>query len=108
MKKNLRIKEGERKMNNNYYIVRGRDSGVFFGKIKERTGQEITMTEVRNIWYWDGAATILQLASEGTKNPDNCKFTMTINEIVLLDAIEIIPCTDSAVKSIKEVSEWKR
>ena len=92
----------------NYYIVRGNNSGVFFGKIKERNGSEVTMTEVRRLWYWDGAASISQLAQEGTVRPDNCKFTMTVDEIIVLDAIEIDKCTDKAIKSIKEVAEWKR
>lgn len=32
------------------YIVRADRAGVFFGKIKERNGDEITMTDVRRIW----------------------------------------------------------
>ena len=90
-----------------YYIVRGSNSGVFFGKIKERAGQEVTLTEVRCLWHWSGAASIIQLAAEGTKKPNDCKFTMSVDELVITDAIEIIPCTDIAVKSIKEVKEWK-
>jgi len=90
-----------------YFIVRGSRSGVFFGRIKERSGQEVVLTDVRCIWYWSGAASIIQLAAEGTKTPDNCKFTMSVDELVITDAIEIIPCADMAVKSIKEVKEWK-
>ena len=95
-------------MDNKYYIVRGKDSGVFFGKIKEKKGQEVTLTEVRNIFYWDGAASILQLASEGVTNPGDCKFTVTVDAIEILDAIEIIPCTEKAIEIIKGVKEWKR
>ena len=40
------------------YIVRGDRSGVFYGEIKERKGQEVTMTNVRRLWYWDGANSI--------------------------------------------------
>lgn len=90
-----------------YYIVRGDKSGVFAGNIKERNGQEVTMTNVRGIWYWDGAATIAQLAVEGTKKPQNCKFTLTVPEITILDAIEIIPCSAAAEESIKGVAVWK-
>lgn len=49
-------------MNKNIYIVRGKDSGVFFGEIAERNGQEVLMKNVRRLWYWDGAASISQLA----------------------------------------------
>lgn len=90
-----------------YYIVRCDRAGVFAGNIKERNGREITMTNVRRIWSWFGAATLSQLAAEGTKTPNECKFSMSVPEIVLLEAIEIIPCTEEAEKSIKGVKEWK-
>lgn len=90
-----------------YYIVRGDRSGVFFGNIKERNGREVTLENVRRLWYWSGASSISQLAKEGTKCPQNCKFTVTVDEILVLDAIEIDKCSAKAVKSIKEVSEWR-
>ena len=34
-------------------------------------------------------------------------FTVTLDEIVITDAIEIIPCTDKAIASIEGVREWK-
>ena len=94
--------------NENFYIVRGDRSGVFFGNIKERNGKEVTMTNVRRLWYWDGAASISQLAQEGTVRPSQCKFTVTVEEILVLDAIEIDKCSEKAIRSIKEVAEWKR
>ena len=90
------------------YIVRCDRSGVFYGEIEERNGGEIKMRNVRCIWYWDGAATLLQLAAEGTTKPKECKFTMTIDSLEVLDAIEIIPCTAEAIKSIEGVKEWKK
>lgn len=90
------------------YIVRGNRSGVFFGEIKERKGQEVVMTNVRRLWYWDGAASISQLAQEGTVAPENCKFSVTVDEILILDTIEIDKCTEEAIKSINGGKEWKR
>ena len=90
------------------FIVRCDRSGVFYGEIEERNGREIKMRNVRNLWYWDGAATLLQLAAEGTTRPDNCKFTMTVDSLEVLDAIEVISCTDRAIESIEAVKEWKR
>ena len=91
-----------------YYIVRGDKSGIFAGNIKERNGREVTMTDVRRLWYWSGACSISQLALDGTANPEDCKFTVTLDEITILDAIEIIPCTNKAEKSIRGVAEWKK
>lgn len=90
-----------------YYIVRADRAGVFAGNIKERNGGEVTMTNVRRIWYWDGAASLSQMAVEGVKKPQNCKFTVTVPEMTILGVIEIIPCTDEAEKNIKGVPEWK-
>lgn len=89
-------------------IIRGDRSGVFFGTLAEKQGQEVVLTGCRRLWYWDGACSISQLAVDGTKDPGSCKFTVTVDEIVILDAIEIIPCTDKAVKSIEGVKEWKK
>lgn len=90
-----------------YYIVRSDRAGVFAGNIKERNGDEVTMTNVRRIWYWDGAASLSQMAVEGVKKPLNCKFTVTVPEMTILGVIELIPCTDEAEKNIKGVPEWK-
>lgn len=90
------------------FIVRCDRAGVFYGEIEERNGREVKMRNVCCLWYWDGAATLLQLAAEGTKAASNCKFTMTVDSLEVLDAIEIIPCTAEAIKSIEGVEEWKR
>ena len=89
-------------------IVRGDRSGVFFGTLVAKEGQEVELENCRRLWYWDGAASISQLATDGTTAPRSCKFTVTVSSIVIMDAIEIIPCTDKAVKSIEGVSLWRR
>lgn len=90
------------------YIVRCNRSGVFYGEIESRNGQEVTMHNARCLWYWDGAASLLQLAKDGTSEPRNCKFTVYVDELTVVDAIEILPCTSESVKSIEGVSEWRR
>lgn len=90
------------------YIVRCDRSGVFYGEIESRNGQEVTMRNARCLWYWDGAASLLQLAKEGTTEPRNCKFTVYVDELTVVDAIEVLPCTDKAITSIEGVSEWRR
>ncbi len=94
-------------MEQQYYIVRADRAGVFFGQIESRTGSEVTMRNVRRIWYWDGANSISQLAVDGTKRPRECKFTVAVESMTILGVIEVIPCTAKATKSISEVSEWK-
>lgn len=90
----------------NYVMVRTDSAGVFCGYMKERNGQEVTLLKARRIWYWEGAATLSQLAREGTKKPKECKFPCEVNEILLLDAVEILNMTERAQKSIAEVPVW--
>ena len=90
-----------------YYIIRADRAGVFFGQIESRNGDEVTMRNVRRIWYWEGANSISQLAVDGTAEPNNCKFTVTVEQMTILGVIEIIPCTEKATKSIMAVREWK-
>lgn len=89
-------------------IIRTEKAGVFFGEIKDRSGSEATIKNCRRLWYWDGAASLSQLAIEGTTSPRGCKFTVTVDEMTVLGVIEIIPCTDKAIESINNVPIWKR
>ena len=94
-------------MENKYVIVRGDRSGVFAGLLVSQEGQKVVLKECRRLWYWNGAASISQIAKEGVKSPGSCKFTVTVDEIAILDAIEIIPTTAAAEANIKAVREWK-
>lgn len=91
-----------------YVIVRTYSAGVFAGYLVSRKGKEVELATARRIWYWDGAASLSQLANEGTNKPENCKFPAPVVKVVLTEAIEVIDCTAAAVKSIQEVPEWKK
>lgn len=95
------------KTNSKYVIVRTYSAGVFSGELESRNGQEVVLRNARRLWYWDGAASLSQLAMEGVSKPENCKFPCEVDSVELLNAIEILPCTDKAIKSIKDVKVWK-
>lgn len=90
-----------------YVMCRTYSAGVFAGYLAERNGKEATLLNARRIWYWDGAASLSQLAMEGTKKPDKCKFPCEVQEVLLTEAIEIIPITDKAKESIASVPVWE-
>lgn len=94
-------------MNGKYVIVRGNRSGVFAGVLESLEGQKVVLSSCRRLWFWSGAASLSQIANEGVKNPRSCKFTVTVDSIAILDAIEVIPTTAAAEANIKAVSEWK-
>ena len=89
-------------------IVRANGAGVFFGELKEKNGTEVTMCNVRKLFYWDGAAAVEQLAVDGTSQPENCKFTTWVDEMIIDNVLQVIPCTEKAIKSLTEVKIWKR
>lgn len=92
---------------NKYVIVRTYSAGVFAGELVSRKKQEVVMKNARRLWYWSGAASLSQLAMEGVKNPNECKFPCEVNRVELLEAIEILDCTKQAIKSIKDVPVWE-
>lgn len=92
---------------NQKFIVRCDRAGVFYGEIISRNGREIEMRNVRQIWYWDGAENLLYMAKDGVSKPGKCKFTLPVESLILLEAIEVIPCTDKAVESLDAVKVWR-
>ena len=91
-----------------YCIIRTYSAGVFAGFVESRDGKEVVLKQARRLWYWNGAASLSQLAMEGVKKPNECKFPCEVNEITLTEAIEILPCTEEAYNSIKAVKVWEQ
>jgi hypothetical protein len=92
-----------------YCLIRGRDSGVFAGYVESvsEDGKQVVLLNARRLWYWDGAASLSQLAMEGVSKPENCKFPCEMAKVRITDVIEIINATDEAKASISEVAVWK-
>jgi hypothetical protein len=88
-------------------IVRCRNAGVHYGTMESRKGTEVTLVHARRLWYWDGAASLSELAVHGTKKPSTCKFSVITLRIEVLDACEVIYVQPDAVKNISAVPEWQ-
>ena len=91
-----------------YVICRTYSAGVFAGYLESRNGQEVVLRDARRLWYWDGAASLSQLAVDGTSAAKNCKFPVAVDRVELLQAIEILDCTAVAQESIRGVAIWKK
>ena len=91
-------------------MIRTYSAGVHFGYLSKRestlAGIEVTLINARRVYQWSGAMTLSQLAMEGSKNPESCKFTMEVSSIELI-AIEIIPITEMASENFKTIKVWK-
>ena len=90
----------------NWYLIRCNEAGVFFAHIAERRENEADLTDARRIWYWEGAASLSEMAVRGVKKPQACKFTVTVPSMTVMGIVEIIPCSEEAVRSIQGVKEW--
>jgi len=95
----------------NKSIVRTDRAGVFFGEVSDRqdtpAGVIVTISNCRRIWYWEGAASLSEMAVSGVRYPSRCKFPTPVESMTVMGVIEIIPCTEEAVKSIESVPVWK-
>ena len=102
------IKKSTLTISKDVVLVRTYSAGVHFGELVKRNEKEVTLKNARRIFYWDGAATLSQLAVDGTSAPTKCKSPCSVPEITLTEAIEIIPMTIKAIKSLNGVAIWAK
>ena len=91
-----------------YVIIRTYSAGVFAGELVSRKGKEAKLKNARRLWKWEGAASLSQLAQEGTSNPSGCMFPCEVDSVILTEVIEILSVTEKAKKIIKEVNIWRK
>lgn len=92
-------------------IIRADRAGAFYGTLTEVESNgdklQVELRDLRRLWYWEGACSLTQLAMEGVKFPEKCKFTPRQASAVIIGVIEIIPCSEAACNNIESVPEWK-
>ena len=88
-------------------MVRTYSAGVHYGYLKERNGKEVTLLNSVRVWYWSGAASLSQLAVDGSSKPNDCKLAIEVPEILLTEAIEIIPISEKAIINLNSIKKWK-
>ena len=86
-------------------IIRTYSAGVWFGRLKEKSGNEVILTEARRMYEWWARESISLsgVARYGIKQDDS-KICGELDS-VWLQAIEIIPVTGSAATSIRTAPE---
>ena len=110
MKKKTQAKRNKKTVTkkSRYVIARTYSAGVFAGTLVKKSGKEITLKNARRLWYWKGAASLSQLAMEGVKYPNECKFPCEVSKVELTELIELLDATPKAKKSISEVPIWEQ
>lgn len=94
------IKKGD------FVLIRTYSAGVHFGFLEEKTlyagGCEIRLSRSKRLWNWTGALSLSEVAMTGP-NISGSKIAETVDEIILPQAIEIIPISSkSTLNSLYE------
>ena len=82
-------------------LVRTYSAGVHIGTLKERNGKEVTLMNARRLWSWSGAFTLSAVATKGVDRKES-RISVAVPEILLTEAIEIIPISDGVDLSTTE------
>ena len=86
-------------------IIRTYAAGAWFGRLKEKAGEEVILTQARRMWRWwaKESISLSGVALHGIKQEDS-RIAGAIDS-VWLQAIEIIPISGTAAKSIRTAQE---
>jgi len=71
-------------------LIRTNSAGVHFGTLIGRESQEVHLSHARRLWSWSGALSLSEIAAAGC-DIKNSKISVAVDEILLTQAIEIIP-----------------
>lgn len=89
-------------------MFRTYSAGVHFGELVEKEEQSCLVKNAQRVFYWTGACSLSQLAMEGSKDLNNCKISMPVDEIILEQVIEIIPMPKATAEAFRGAKQWKK
>ena len=86
-------------------IIRTYSAGVWFGRLKEKEGEEVILTEARRMWRWwaKESISLSGVALYGIKQ-EKSRIAGAVDS-VWLQAIEIVPISGKAAESIRTAQE---
>ena len=89
-------------------IIRTYSAGVWFGRLKQKSGNEVILTEARRMWRWwaKESISLSGVALHGIKQ-EKSRIAGAIDS-VWLEAIEIIPISGKAAESIRTAEETQQ
>ena len=86
-------------------IIRTNSAGVWFGRLKQKSGNEVILTEARRMWRWwaKESISLSGVALHGINQMES-RIAGAVDS-VWLQAIEIIPISGKAAESIRTAQE---
>jgi len=90
-------------------IIRCYASGNHFGELVTRNGREVELINARRLWRWHtgGEGVSLSEISQTGIDQNKSKICVEVPSITLLDALEVIPCSDISAKTIEGAKVYK-
>lgn len=89
-------------------LIRSYASGVHFGELASEqftpSGKVVVLKNSRRIHYWEGAASLSQVANYGITRG---RVTMVLPEIEVVNVIETIPLSQAAINNLENQPVWK-
>lgn len=95
---------------NQFHIVRAEKAGVFLCKIISNIGDTYTVSNLRRLYYWNGALDVSMIAMEGVSKPNQCKFSVQFGDediSTIHNVVERHPVSKKALQIINSVPVWK-
>ena len=87
-------------------IARIDRAGVFHGTLAAKDAETTTMTDVRRIYYWQGALSVTDMSVTGL-NAGKVTVPAKCVEFETAKVLELLECTDEANRSIEGIEPWK-
>lgn len=90
-------------------IIRTYASGVHFGTLISRNGRMVELQNARRLWGWNTGGEGISLSEVATTgiSQSKSKICCVVPEMTILDALEIIPCSNGAINSIESAKVAK-
>lgn len=85
-------------------LVRSYDAGVYFGTMVEMEGEQVHLSEVRNIWSWRGANCLSNIANDGIKAGN---VGPVVSSMVLSRCCQVMPLSEAAIINLENQPVWK-
>ncbi len=97
---------------NNYFInkkviIRTYAAGIFYGELIEKEGNEVILKKARRLYFWKTLNRGLSLSEVAMGGLHSDSRVCQAVDLVWLEAIEIIPCSEEAVKNIEAHHDYK-
>ena len=87
-----------------YVLIRTKFAGVHIGWLVAKDGTNVLLKDARRIWKWAGAFTLSEIATAGPAKKDT-RISCIVPMIELTQAIEIIPISEAARKTLDAIGE---